>query len=46
MRYIVTIRTGPAETDVESYPAIGDRNALQDAAYDAGALGVSIMVLL
>lgn len=26
-----------------TYPGIGSRDALQDAAYDAGALGVSIM---
>ncbi|MBY0243030.1 MAG: hypothetical protein K2X55_29860 [Burkholderiaceae bacterium] len=44
MRYIVTIRTGPTPSDVQTYPAIGDRDALQDAAYDAGALGVSIVV--
>ncbi len=42
--YIVTIRTGPRVEDVEHYPAIGDLAALQDAAYDAGALGVTVMV--
>lgn len=44
MSYIVTIRTGPGVTEVQSYPAIGNRDALQDAAYAAGALGVTILV--
>lgn len=41
MSYIITIRT---EAGVHSYPAIGNLGALQDAAYDAGALGVTVMV--
>ena len=41
MSYIITITTAAG---VQRYPAIGDIGALQDAAYDAGALGVSAMV--
>ncbi|WP_277346671.1 MULTISPECIES: hypothetical protein [Janthinobacterium] len=41
MSYIITIRTADG---VRSYPAIGDLGALQDAAYDDGALGVTAMV--
>jgi hypothetical protein len=39
--YIITIRTAEG---MHSYPAIGDLGALQDAAYDNGALGVTAMV--
>jgi len=41
MSYIITARTA---TTVRTYPAIGDLGALLDAAYDAGALGVTVMV--
>ena len=41
MSYIITIRTAEG---MHSYPAIGDLGALQDAAYDNGALGVTAMV--
>ncbi|WP_426070219.1 hypothetical protein [Janthinobacterium sp. DSP2-3-3] len=41
MSYIITIRTADG---VHSYPAIGDLGALQNAAYDDGALGVTAMV--
>jgi hypothetical protein len=44
MRYIVTIRTGPAEADIQTYSAIGNLDALLDAAYAAGALGISYRV--
>jgi hypothetical protein len=44
MSYLVTIRTGPAATDVQSYAAIGNLTALLDAAYATGALGVTIRV--
>lgn len=39
--YMVTARTADG---VRSYPAIGNLAALQDAAYDSGALGVTVMV--
>lgn len=42
MSYLITIRTAGAPP--HSYIAIGDLGALQDAAYDAGALGVTAMV--
>jgi len=32
------------ETGKRTYSAIGDRNALLDAAYDAGALGVTVVM--
>lgn len=41
MSYIITARTA---TTVQTYSAIGSRDALIDAAYDAGALGVTAMV--
>ena len=41
MSWLITIRTADG---VRSYPAIGDLGALQDAAYDNGALGVTAMV--
>jgi hypothetical protein len=41
MKYLITART----TDgMQSYSAIGDLGLLIDAAYDAGALGVTVMV--
>jgi hypothetical protein len=43
MKYLVTARY-TADGAPQSYHAIGERDALMDAAYDAGALGVSIMV--
>ena len=42
MRYRITIVTAPGVVP-STYTAIGDRNALQDAAYEAGALGVTMM---
>ncbi|GAB3416817.1 hypothetical protein NX774_12045 [Massilia agilis] len=39
MRYLITVRD---ESGERTYDAIGNRDALMDAAYDAGALGVSI----
>ncbi len=41
MSYLITIRTAAG---TQRYAAIGDLAALMDAAYDAGALGVSAMV--
>jgi hypothetical protein len=41
LSYTITERTAGGE---RSYPAIGDRDALMDAAYDSGALGVTAMV--
>ena len=41
MRYKITART---ETGATTYEAIGNRDALMDAAYAAGALSVTIMV--
>jgi hypothetical protein len=43
MRYRVTICTAP-NVDPITYTAIGDRDALQDAAYDDGAMGVSVIL--
>jgi hypothetical protein len=43
MTYLITTRTA---TTVQTYVAIGDRNALMDAAYSAGALGIFVRVLL
>jgi hypothetical protein len=42
MKYLITARTPDA---VLVYPAIGDRDRLMDAAYDAGALGVTMVAL-
>jgi hypothetical protein len=42
MTYLIKIKT---EFGSSSYSAIGDRDALMDAAYNAGALGVTVMVL-
>ncbi|WP_268907164.1 hypothetical protein [Collimonas humicola] len=42
MSFQITIKTQDGGT--ETYSDIGDRNALMDAAYDAGALGVTVMV--
>lgn len=41
LTYVITTRTAAG---VRSYTAIGDAGALADAAYDAGALGVTLMV--
>jgi len=41
MKFLITARTA---TGQRTYPAIGDRNQLMDAAYAAGALGVTILV--
>lgn len=42
MRYRITIVTAPG-AEPSSYTAIGNRDALQDAAYERGALGVSVI---
>jgi hypothetical protein len=42
MKYRIKARTA---TGSQTYDAIGDLGALLDAAYDAGALGVTAMVL-
>lgn len=43
MRYRITVRD---ENDQpESYTAIGDPVALEAAAYDAGYMGVTVMVM-
>jgi hypothetical protein len=42
MKFLITARTAAGQC---TYPAIGDRNQLMDAAYAAGALGVTILVL-
>jgi hypothetical protein len=41
MKFIITARTA---TTVHTYSAIGNRDALMDAAFAAGALSVTIMV--
>lgn len=41
MSYIITARTATA---VLIYAAIGDLGELLDAAYDSGALGVTVVV--
>ncbi len=40
MRFRITTRTAAGS---ETYSAIGDRDQLLDAAYDAGALGVTLV---
>ena len=40
MRFRITTRTADG---YNTYSAIGDRNELLDAAYDAGALGVTLV---
>lgn len=42
MKFIITARTA---TSVHTYSAIGNRDALMDAAYAAGALSLTITVL-
>jgi len=42
MRFRITICTA-AGAAPSTYTAIGDRDALIDAAYDAGALGVTLV---
>jgi hypothetical protein len=44
MSYIITIRTGPRPEDIKRGEATGNLATLQDAAYAAGALGVTAMV--
>jgi hypothetical protein len=43
MRYRITIVTAPGATPI-TYTAIGNRDQLQDAAYDDGAQGVSVIL--
>ena len=43
MRYRITICTAPGTAPI-TYTAIGDRDALQDAAYNDGAMGVSVIL--
>lgn len=43
MRYRITICIAAGAAPI-SYTAIGDRDALQDAAYDDGAMGVSVIL--
>jgi len=43
MYYRITIVTAPGATP-STYTAIGDRDALIDAAYEAGALGVTLIL--
>lgn len=43
MSYVITARTA---TGAQTYSAIGDLGALIAAAYDAGALGVTAMVIV
>lgn len=40
MKFLITTRTASGQ---RTYPAIGDRDKLMDAAYAAGALGVTIV---
>lgn len=40
MRYRITIQTAAG---IETRTAIGNRDALMDAAYDNGALGVTVI---
>lgn len=42
MKFLITVR---GATGARTYPAIGDRDQLMDAAYAAGALGVTIVVM-
>ncbi|MGO4379666.1 hypothetical protein AB4Z19_15425 [Pseudoduganella sp. RAF19] len=42
MKYRITVKT---EGGSRTYSAIGDLGLLVDAEYDAGALGVTVMVL-
>lgn len=42
MKFLITARDA---SGVRTYPAIGDRNQLMDAAYADGALGVTIVVM-
>ena len=43
MRYRITIVTSPGAMPI-TRTAVGDRDALQDAAYEAGALGVTLIL--
>lgn len=40
LSYVITVKDG--DDKARTYTAIGDARALQDAAYDAGAMGVFI----
>lgn len=42
MKYLIATRT---QYGRRTYAAIGNRDALMDAAYEAGALGVTVKVL-
>ncbi|WP_269106822.1 hypothetical protein [Massilia sp. TS11] len=42
MRFLITITTTNGS---RTYPAIGSRDSLMDAAYDDGALGVTVRPL-
>ncbi|MGV7210468.1 hypothetical protein ACLB1G_21755 [Oxalobacteraceae bacterium A2-2] len=42
MKYLITARTADG---MRVYSAIGDLGLLIDAAYDAGAMGITAMVL-
>lgn len=44
-RFVMTIRTGPGAGDIERHAAVGDPAALTNAAYDAGALGISLVAV-
>ncbi|WP_267875331.1 hypothetical protein [Massilia hydrophila] len=41
MKFLITVRNA---TGARTYPAIGNRDALMDAAYADGALSVTILV--
>jgi len=43
MRYRITVKKGPGQG--ETLDGIGDPNAAADAFYDAGYLGVTVVVL-
>lgn len=42
MSYLLTLRTANGKT---TYPAIGDLGRLIDAAYNAGALGITVIAI-
>ena len=42
MKFLITVRSAAG---ARTYPAIGNRNDLMDAAYADGAMGVTILVL-
>ncbi|WP_295991708.1 hypothetical protein [Rugamonas sp.] len=45
-RFVMTVRTGAGAGDIVRHAAVGNPAALADAAYDAGALGVSLVQVL